>query len=110
VVVCSGVKSILDVGATLERLETLNVTVLGYGTHRFPASTSGLGHLGPWCVDSPAELAAVVRAREELGTEDRAVVVANPLPAAEQLDPELHDGALAEGLAAAERAGVAAPT
>ncbi|HZN88682.1 MAG TPA: pseudouridine-5'-phosphate glycosidase [Thermoleophilaceae bacterium] len=108
VVVCAGVKSILDVGATLERLETLNVTVLGYGTHRFPGFyLSDSGHAAPWRADSPGEVAAVVKAGHGLGTEDRAVVVGNPLPAAEQLDPELHDRVLADALTAAERAGVA---
>jgi pseudouridylate synthase len=108
VVVCAGIKSILDVGATLERLETLNVTVLGYGTDRFPGFyLSDSGHPVPWRVDSAAEVAAVARARVELGTEERAIVVGNPLPRGEQLDPELHDRVLAEGLAAAEKAGVA---
>jgi pseudouridine-5'-phosphate glycosidase len=107
VVVCAGVKSILDVGATLERLETLNVTVLGYGTDHFPGFyLSDSGHPVPWRVDSPAEVAAVARARVELGIEDRAIVVANPLPPDQQLDPELHDRVLADGLAAAESAGV----
>jgi pseudouridylate synthase len=107
VVVCAGVKSILDVGATLERLETLNVTVLGYGTDRFPGFyLSDSGHPVSWRVDSPAEVAAVARARAELGTDERAVVVANPLPPDEQLDPELHDRVLGEGFAAAERAGI----
>ena len=108
VVVCAGVKSILDVGATLERLETLAVTVLGYGTDRFPGFyLSDSGHPVPWRVDSPAEVAAVMAARPELGTDGRALVIANPLPTDEQLDPELHDRALGDGLAAAERAGVA---
>jgi pseudouridylate synthase len=108
VVVCAGIKSILDVGATLERLETLNVTVLGYGTDRFPGFyLSDSGHPVPWRVDSAAEVAAVARARVELGTEERAIVVGNPLPPGEQLDSELHDRVLAEGLAAAEEAGVA---
>ncbi len=107
VVVCAGVKSILDVGATLERLETLNVAVLGYGTDRFPGFyLSDSGHPVGWRVDSAAEVAAVVEARRELGTDDRAVVVANPLPEDEQLDPSLHDRVLEEGLAAAERDGV----
>jgi pseudouridine-5'-phosphate glycosidase len=106
-VVCSGVKSILDVGATLERLETLNVTVLGYRTDTFPGFyLSDSGHPVPWRVEAVDEVAAVVRAREELGTDDRAVVVANPLPPEEQLDPALHDRVLAEGLIAAEAAGV----
>jgi pseudouridylate synthase len=107
VVVCAGVKSILDVGATLERLETLNVTVLGYGTDRFAGFyLSDSGHPAPWRVDSPEEVAAAVLARAELGTDGGAVVVANPLPGGEQLDPALHDRVLASGLAAASRAGV----
>jgi pseudouridine-5'-phosphate glycosidase len=107
VVVCAGVKSILDVGATLERLETLNVAVLGYRTDRFPGFyLSDSGHPVAWRVDSVAEVAAVVEARRELGTDDRAVLVANPLPEGEQLDPSLHDRVLQEGLAAAERDGV----
>ena len=107
VVVCAGVKSILDVAATLERLETLNVAVLGYRTDRFPGFyLTDSGEPVPWRVDSVAEAAAVVRAREELGTADRAVVVANPLPPDQQLDPPLHDRVLAEGLIAAEAAGV----
>jgi pseudouridine-5'-phosphate glycosidase len=106
-VVCSGVKSILDVPATLERLETLGVTVLGYGTDRFPGFyLAASGHPVPWRVDTPEDVAAVLAARRELGTADRAVVVANPLPVAEQLDPGLHDRVIAAGLAAAEEAGV----
>jgi pseudouridylate synthase len=107
VVVCAGVKSILDVGATLERLETLNVTVVGFGTDRFPGFyLSDSGHPVPWRVDSPAEVVSVVRARDGLGTEGSAVVVANPLPLDGQLDPEQHDRVLAEGFAAAEAAGI----
>jgi pseudouridylate synthase len=105
--VCAGVKSILDLPATLERLETLNVTVLGYGTDTFPAfylNDSGLPV--PWRVDTPQEAAAVMRARSDAGAPG-AVVVANPLPADEQLDPELHDRVLREGLEAAARLGVA---
>ena len=104
-VVCAGVKSILDVGATLERLETLNVTVLGYGTDAFPGFyLADSGFPAPWRVDSPEEAAAVARARTALGS-DAAIVVANPLPAAEQLDPALHDRVLTAGLEAAGRAG-----
>ena len=107
VVVCAGVKSILDVGATLERLETLNVVVLGFGTDRFPGFyLADSGQPVPWRVDSVAEVAEVVRARRQLGTDDRAVVVANPLPAGEHLDPVLHDRALREGLAELERQGI----
>jgi pseudouridine-5'-phosphate glycosidase len=106
-VVCAGVKSILDLPATLERLETLNVTVLGYGTDTFPAfylNDSGLPV--PWRVDTPEAAAAVVRARSSVGAPG-AVMVANPLPAEEQLDPALHDRVLREGLEAAARQGVA---
>jgi pseudouridylate synthase len=107
VVVCAGVKSILDVGATLERLETLGVAVLGYRSDRFPGFyLADSGHAVPWRVDSPGEVAAVVAARGELGTDGRGVVVANPLPAGEQLDPALHDRAIATGLAEAERQGL----
>jgi len=104
-VVCAGVKSILDVGATLERLESLNVTVLGYGSDRFAGFyRSDSGFPAPWRVDTPQEAAEVVRARAALGGE-AAIVVANPLPAGEQLDPALHDRVLEAALAAAARAG-----
>ena len=106
-IVCAGVKSILDVGATLERLETLCVCVLGYGTDRFPGFY--LAYSGfdvPWRVDSPEEVAAVMRAQEAVGLERRAIVVANPLPEGEQVDPALHDRVLADALAAAAAAGV----
>ncbi len=106
-VVCAGVKSILDVPATLERLETLGVTVLGYRTSVFPGFyLSDSGHALDWRVDSPEEVAAVIAARAGLGTDDRGVVVANPLPVDEQLDPTLHDRLLHDGLAAAEAAQV----
>jgi pseudouridine-5'-phosphate glycosidase len=107
VVVAAGVKSILDVGATLERLETLNVMVLGYGTDRFPGFyLSDSGFPVPARVESPAEVAAVMAASRELGLADRAIIVANPLPEAEQVDPELHDRVLREALAAAAEQGV----
>ena len=103
-VVCAGVKSILDVPATLERLETLGVGVAGYRTDRFPGFyLADSGHPAPWRLDSPAEVAAALRARDELGI-DGALVVANPLD--EQLDPELHERVLAEALAAAGAEGI----
>jgi pseudouridine-5'-phosphate glycosidase len=106
-VVCSGVKSILDVAATLERLETLGVTVLGYSTDRFPGFyLHDSGHPVPWRADTPEEVVAVLAARRALGTEGRAVVVANPLPVEEQLDPQLHDRVVDAGVAAAVEAGV----
>jgi pseudouridine-5'-phosphate glycosidase len=106
-VVCAGVKSILDIPATLERLESLNVTVLGYRTDRFPAFyLNDSGVPVPWRVESAAEAAAVLRARAEVGAPG-AVVVANPLPEDEQVDPDLHDRILRDGIAAAATEGVA---
>jgi pseudouridine-5'-phosphate glycosidase len=97
-VVCAGVKSILDVGATLERLETLNVTLLGFGTDRFPGFyLADSGFPVPWRVDTPEQVADVVHARAELDL--GAIVVANPLD--EPLDPDLHERVLREGIQAA---------
>jgi pseudouridine-5'-phosphate glycosidase len=106
-VVCAGVKSILDVAATLERLETLNVGVLGYRTDRFPGFyLRDSGFRLDWQVDSPAEVAAVLRARAEIGTDRYGLVLANPIDRADELDRSLHDRVLAAGLAAAEAGGV----
>jgi pseudouridine-5'-phosphate glycosidase len=106
-VVCAGVKSILDIPATLERLETYNVTVLGYRTSTFPAFyLNDSGQPLAWRADTPEEVAAVLREREALGVPG-AVVVANPLPQDEQVDPELHARVLREGLEAAGNLGVA---
>jgi pseudouridine-5'-phosphate glycosidase len=105
VVVCAGVKSILDVPATLERLESLSVTVVGYRTTSFPGFyVADSGSPLDWSVDSPEQAAAVFAARR--GLAPGAVVVANPLPADQQLDPALHDRVIAGALAAAEQAGV----
>ncbi|SCE71562.1 pseudouridine-5'-phosphate glycosidase [Micromonospora echinospora] len=106
-VVCAGVKSILDVGATLERMETLGVGVVGYRTRRFPGFfvTDG-GFDLDWSVDSPEQVAAVLAARAAHGLHDGGLVVANPLPADEQLDRDLHDRTLADGLALLDRDGI----
>lgn len=105
-VVCAGVKSLLDIGATLERLETLGVGVMGYGTNKFPGFyRADSGHEVPWRVDTPAQVAAVVRARDELSV-GGALVVAAPVSAADELDLELHDRVLASGLAAASNSGI----
>ncbi|WP_076471361.1 pseudouridine-5'-phosphate glycosidase [Micromonospora avicenniae] len=106
-VVCAGVKSILDVGATLERLETLGVSVIGYRTRRFPGFylTDG-GFDLDWSVDSPEQVADVLAARTQQDLHRGGLVVANPLPVDEQLDPAMHDRTLAEGLALLERDGV----
>jgi len=105
-VVSAGVKSILDIPATLERLETLGVAVVGFRTSRFPAFyLSDSGQDLDWRLDTPAEIAAVMAARDLLG-DVSALLVANPLPPGKQLDPALHDRVLTEALAAADAAGV----
>ncbi|WP_031072694.1 pseudouridine-5'-phosphate glycosidase [Streptomyces sp. NRRL S-118] len=107
-VVCAGVKSILDVPATLQRLETLGVGVLGYGTEHFPGFyLASSGERVDWTVRSPEEVAAVIRAQDTLGGPGAALIVANPVPEAEQLDPELHDRVLAEALDACRERGIA---
>jgi pseudouridine-5'-phosphate glycosidase len=105
-VVSAGVKSILDIPATLERLETLSVAVVGFSTSRFPAfwlSDSGCDL--DWRVDSAAEIADIMAARDAFG-DTSALLVANPLPAALQLDPGVLDDALSEALALAATEGV----
>jgi pseudouridylate synthase len=105
-VVSGGVKSILDIGATLERLETLGVTVLSFGTDRFPAFwLTDSGYTIDTPVDSADQVAEVMRAADELSLPG-AILVANPLPEAGQLDPATHDRLLAEALQAAEAASV----
>jgi pseudouridine-5'-phosphate glycosidase len=107
VVVCAGVKSILDVGATLERLETLGVAVAGYGSRRFGGFfvTDG-GFDLDWSLDTPEQVAAAMAARRAQGVHDGALVISNPLPADEQLDPGLHDRTLTEGLELLGKEGV----
>ncbi|GGP42481.1 pseudouridine-5'-phosphate glycosidase [Streptomyces melanogenes] len=105
-VVCAGVKSILDVPATLQRLETLGIGVVGYGTDRFPGFyLADSGEPVDWTVRTPEEAADVLRSHDAIGP-DSALIVANPVPEAEQLDPELHDRVLAEALAACREQGI----
>ncbi|EGX60785.1 pigment biosynthetic protein [Streptomyces zinciresistens K42] len=102
-VVCAGVKSILDVPATLQRLETLGIAVAGYRSERFPGFyLSDSGHPVDWSLGSPEEVADVMRAQDALGGPESALIVANPVPEQEQLDPELHARVLAEALHACE--------
>ncbi|MCZ9350555.1 pseudouridine-5'-phosphate glycosidase [Streptomyces mutabilis] len=106
-VVCAGVKSILDVPATLQRLETLGVAVAGYGTDRFPGFyLSDSGHPVDWTLDTPEQVAAVMRAQDTLRGPRSALVVANPVPEEEQLDPALHARVLADALRACEAEGI----
>lgn len=101
-VVCSGVKSILDVPATLEYLETAGVPVVGYRTLRFPGFyLTDSGRPVDWSIEDEDEAARLVLALGELGRSG--LVVANPLSVEDQLDPEVHDRALQAGLEEMER-------
>ncbi|ADJ44369.1 indigoidine synthase A family protein [Amycolatopsis mediterranei S699] len=101
VVVCSGVKSVLDIPATLEVLETNSVPVLGYRTDDFPAFyLRSSGHPVGWRVDDPKRAAAVIDAHRAYAKSG--VLLANPIPEASEMDKELHDRLLAEGLALVE--------
>jgi pseudouridine-5'-phosphate glycosidase len=105
-VVSAGVKSILDIPATLERMETLGITVVGYGTHRFPSFwVTDSGYELDWSVPDAAAVARVMAAGDRLGLPG-AVLVANPLPEEQQLDPAEHDAALERALAAADERGL----
>ena len=97
-VVCAGVKSILDIPATLERLETLSVPLIGYRTKKFPGFyLPDSGYTIEHEAKSAAEIGAIWRARKEVGTANTGLVVANPTPL--PMDPRLHERLLKEGLA-----------
>ena len=102
-VVCAGVKSILDVGATLERLETLAIGLVGYQTNAFPGFyLTDSGFTIEHRVDSATEIAAVIKARELVGTNNAGLLVANPV--VKEMNRAKHDQILATGLAKAEAA------
>ena len=106
-VVCSGVKSILDVPATLEYLETLGVPVVGFRTRRFPGFyLTDSGSRLDWAVEGVEEAARTIEAMKSLGLDDSGLVIANPLPEDEQLDPALHDRTLRTSLEELKRRGV----
>ncbi|HEY3603289.1 MAG TPA: pseudouridine-5'-phosphate glycosidase [Sporichthyaceae bacterium] len=101
-VVCSGAKSVLDVGATVERLETLGVLVLGYQSAGFPQFyLADTDYPLDWLLRSPEEAAETLAAHWDLGL--AGVLVTNPVPAEAAMDPGLHDRALRSALAAAQR-------
>jgi pseudouridine-5'-phosphate glycosidase len=103
-VVSAGVKSVLDIPATLERLETLSVPVIGYKTNKFPAFwLTDSGYTLDWQLDSAAEIAAAMKAQDELG-HGQGIVVANPIPIQKQWDPKEHDRVLAIAFEAAKKA------
>ena len=103
--ICAGVKSILDVPATLERLETLAITLVGYKTNAFPGFyLTDSGYTVEHRVDSPAEIAEIIKARKAVGTLTKSLVVANPVE--KEMDKSRHDEILASGLAKAEKEGI----
>jgi pseudouridine-5'-phosphate glycosidase len=103
--ICAGVKSILDVPATLERLETLAITVVGYKTNAFPGFyLTDSGFTLEHRVDSPEEIAEIILARKSVGTLDKALVVANPVE--KEMEKSRHDEILASGLKKAEIEGI----
>lgn len=105
-VVSAGVKSVLDIPATLERLETLSVPVIGYKTREFPAFwLTKSGFTLDWSLDSAAEIALAMQAQDDLG-QGQGMVVANPIPEHLQWDPAEHDRVIQIAFKAADAAGV----
>jgi pseudouridylate synthase len=105
-VVSAGVKSVLDIPATLERLETLSVPVIGFKTNEFPAFwLTRSGHTLDWSLDSAQQVALAMKAQDQLG-HGQGMVVANPIPIEKQWDPIEHDRVLAIAFEAAKKAGV----
>ncbi|WP_406193757.1 pseudouridine-5'-phosphate glycosidase [Kitasatospora sp. NBC_01560] len=105
-VISAGVKSILDIRATLERFETLNIPVIGYRTNQYPGFyVTDSGHRIGYRVDSPEEAARVIAARDGLAL-GQAVLIANPVDPAKQLPPQELDELLARAWAEAERRGI----
>ena len=103
--ICAGVKSILDVPATLERLETLAISLVGYKTTAFPGFyLTDSGYTLEHRVDSPTEIAAIIKARKEVGTLNKALVVANPV--VKEMDKARHDEILKSGLEKADKQGI----
>ena len=105
-VVCAGAKSILDLGLTLEYLETKGVPVLGYGTEELPAFyTRKSGFAVDYRVDSPEELAAMFRAQRELGYKG-GVLVTNPIPEQYAMPKDVIDAAIEQALRECAEQGV----
>lgn len=103
--ICAGVKSILDVPATLERLETLAITLVGYKTNAFPGFyLTDSGFTVEHRADSPEEIAEIIKARTSVGTLTKALVVANPVK--KEMEKSRHDAILASGLKKADQEGI----
>ena len=105
-VVAAGVKSVLDIPATLERLETLSVPVVGWKTKEFPAFwLTRSGFTLDWSVDSAEEIAQLMKSQDGFG-HGQGIVVANPIPESKQWDPAEHDRILEIAFEAAAKAGI----
>ena len=105
-VVSAGVKSVLDISATLERLESLSVPVIGWQTKEFPAfwlTKSGLTI--DWSLETTDQIAQVMKSQDELG-HGQGIVIANPIPEELQWDPQEHDRVLQIAFKAADAAGI----
>lgn len=109
-VVCAGAKSLLDLPATMEVLETQGVPVVGYGTDSFPAFyTPGSGLPVTVRADSPAEVAALLRAQDSLPELSGGTLVTVPVPAAEALESDEAERAIAEAVRRADAGGIVGP-
>jgi len=105
-VVCAGAKAILDLPKTLEALETRGIAVIGYRTDEFPAFWSRSSALPIHLrLDTPAEIAAVLRVHRELGATG-GIVIANPIPVAEEITPDVVARHVADAAAAANASGI----
>ncbi len=101
-VVCAGVKSILDIGATLERLESLGIPIVGYQSKQFPGFyLSDSGFTLEHSVNSPIEVASIIALRRQMATDTCALIVANPVK--NQMDPKEHSALLVSGLTALKK-------
>ena len=105
-VICAGAKSILDLGLTLEYLETKGVTVIGYGTDELPAFyTRKSGLKVDYRIDTPQEIADAFRVKMEAGLEG-GMLVTNPVPVEYSMDPEVIDAAISQALSEAAEKGI----
>ena len=105
-VICAGAKSILDLGLTLEYLETKGVPVIGYGTEELPAFyTRHSGFRVDYCIDTPEDLAAAFRAKLEMGLQG-GMLVTNPIPEEYSMPADVINKAINEAIAEANRQGI----
>jgi pseudouridine-5'-phosphate glycosidase len=105
-VVCAGAKSILDLGLTLEYLETNGVPVIGFGTEELPAFYTRKSGFGvDYRIDSPKEISDAIKAKWDLGL-NGGLIIANPIPEEDQMDYDIITKAIEEALKEAEEKGI----